>query len=184
MPNAARSRPKLALCGLLLVSIGLASRRPGLPEFVLDYAGDVLWGALFFVLCAGVWPRARVGRLWFGATLATELVEFGQLYRAPWIGALRGSRLGGLLLGHVFSWSDVVCVAFGTTLALASARPRARALTSPHAPRAAVRTPKNLDWGKRTRRASARRVAQTATPSARDRNLHGGCKRLHSKKGR
>ena len=121
MPKTHRSRVKLGLCSLLLVSGGLGSRRPGLPEFVLDYGGDVLWGALFFVLFAGVWPRARARWLWLAATLTSELCEFSQLYRAPWIEAPRRTRMGGLLLGHVFSWSDVACVALGATLALGAA---------------------------------------------------------------
>jgi hypothetical protein len=59
----------------------------------------------------------------------TELIELSQLYRAAWAEELRSTRLGGLLLGHVFSWSDVLCVALGAgLLALLDARKPLRSL--------------------------------------------------------
>ena len=46
-------------------------------------------------------------------------VEVSQLYQAPWINALRATRIGALALGQGFLWSDVVCYALGVTLAVA-----------------------------------------------------------------
>jgi hypothetical protein len=112
-----RHRSLLAVWLVVLVALGLGSRRPGMPEFCVLYVGDVLWGALFFVLAALVWPSARTVRLWVASTAVTELIELSQLYQAPWAQGLRATRLGGLLLGHAFSWSDVVCVALGAALA-------------------------------------------------------------------
>jgi hypothetical protein len=34
-------------------------------------------------------------------------VEFSQLYHAPWIDALRGYRLGTLVLGDTVGWGDL-----------------------------------------------------------------------------
>ena len=101
----------------VLVVLGLGSRRGGMPDFVVLYAGDVLWGAFFFTLGAFLWPRGTPVRLWLGAIVVTELIEASQAWRAPWLVALRATKLGGLLLGHEFLWSDVVCVAVGATLA-------------------------------------------------------------------
>lgn len=81
------------------------------------YVGDVLWGALFFGLAAFARPSAATLRLWVAATVTTEVIELSQLYQAPWAQAVRATRVGGLLLGHEFLWSDVVCVAVGTTAA-------------------------------------------------------------------
>jgi hypothetical protein len=36
-------------------------------------------------------------------------IELSQLYHAPGIEALRHTRLGGLVLGFGFLWSDLVC---------------------------------------------------------------------------
>jgi len=101
----------------LLVLLGWVSRRQAMPTFIVLYAGDVLWGSLFYVLFIWSLPRAASTWVWLMAVLTTELIEFSQRYRAPWIEAIRHTMLGGLLLGHVFLWSDVACVAIGATLA-------------------------------------------------------------------
>jgi hypothetical protein len=102
---------------VLLIVFGLGSRRMGgLPPWVTLYAGDVAWGALFFALFCLVWPKLGTARAWLAAVLTTEFIELSQLYRSPWLDALRATRGGGLLLGQVFVWSDVVCVALGATL--------------------------------------------------------------------
>ena len=88
-----------------------------MPAFVLLYVGDVLWGAMFFVLFACLRPRESTWRLWCWAVATTELIEFSQLYRAPLIERVRATPVGGLMLGHGFLWSDVLCVALGATTA-------------------------------------------------------------------
>jgi hypothetical protein len=112
-----RRRSLLAVWLVVLIALGLGSRRPDMAEFCVLYVGDVLWGALFFVLAALVRPSATTVRLWIASTAVTELIELSQLYRAPWAEGLRATRVGGLLLGHAFSWSDLVCVALGAAVA-------------------------------------------------------------------
>jgi hypothetical protein len=112
-----RCRTRLAAQLIALVALGLASRRPFLPEFCILYVGDVLWGALFLTLAAWLAPWAPTLRLWVCATATVELIELSQLYQAPWVQEVRATTLGGLLLGHSFLWSDVLCVALGTTAA-------------------------------------------------------------------
>ncbi len=41
-----------------------------------------------------------------------------QLYQAPWIQAIRHTKIGGLLLGFGFLWSDIICYFIGTLLSL------------------------------------------------------------------
>jgi hypothetical protein len=112
-----RSRAFGSLGLAVIIAAGLGSRRPGMPPVVVLYVGDVFWGAMFFVLGALAWPAARTRRLWLAAVLATELIELSQLYQAPWAVRVRDTRLGGLLFGHEFLWSDAVGVALGATLA-------------------------------------------------------------------
>src|SRR4051812_22352518 len=81
------------------------------------YVGDVLWGSLFYVLAACAAPRARSTWLWGASTTLVEAIELSQLYRAPGIDSVRATALGGLLLGHAFLWSDMLCVALGTSAA-------------------------------------------------------------------
>ncbi len=50
----------------------------------------------------------------YGLGVADELL---QLYHAPWIEAIRKTRIGGLALGFGFLWSDIICYAVGITVA-------------------------------------------------------------------
>ncbi|WP_426492311.1 DUF2809 domain-containing protein [Hymenobacter sp. 102] len=113
-----RSRAQYGLRALLTVLLGLASRRFGadLPGWVMLYAGDALWALLVFWLLRGAQPRWTLMR---AATLAVGIayaVEVSQRYHAPWLDALRGTTLGGLVLGHGFLWSDLLCYTFGIAL--------------------------------------------------------------------
>ena len=113
-----RNRSKVFVWLVALVAFGLGSRRlGGLPSWITLYAGDVAWGAFFFALFCAVWPTLTTTKAWLAALITTELIEVSELYRTPWLDTLRATRVGGLLLGHVFLWSDVVCVALGATLA-------------------------------------------------------------------
>lgn len=114
-----RSRTLYLLLAAATIVAGLASRRFGgvLPGFVAAYAGDVLWAAMVYLLVAAAWRRASVRRVATAAGTVALAVEAGQLYQAPWIDALRHTRMGGLVLGHGFLWSDLACYAVGIALA-------------------------------------------------------------------
>lgn len=110
------------VCGALLVltvALGLASRRFAdvLPDFLAEYAGDALWAAMVFWIAALVFPRAATVHLAAAAFGVALVVELSQLYHAPWIDVIRGTRLGALVLGYGFLWSDLVCYAAGAGLA-------------------------------------------------------------------
>jgi Protein of unknown function (DUF2809) len=116
-----RSRAGSLVLAATVVALGLASRRfrGELPALVGEYAGDVLWAAMVFLLISAGWPGASTRRVAAGAAVFALAVELGQLYHAPWIEAVRHTRLGGLVLGFGFLWSDLVCYAVGIALAVA-----------------------------------------------------------------
>ncbi len=116
-----RNRGVVALLVVLSVGLGLASRRyPGnLPPFVADYAGDTLWAATVFWCIALVRRRLGTGVVALSTLMFAFLVEFSQLYRAPWIDAVRGTPAGALALGSGFLWSDLVCHVAGVAVAAA-----------------------------------------------------------------
>lgn len=133
MRGVSRARPRalLALLVLATCALGLACRLPWAPRVVSLYCGDVLWGSLFFLLLAYAAPRQHTSRLGLAAIALTEAIELSQLYHSPAVDAVRSTRLGGLLLGHEFSWSDVLCVALGAGLvALLDAKLRDRIVTA------------------------------------------------------
>jgi hypothetical protein len=116
-----RSRPLYLALAAGTVALGLASRRfrSALPAFAGAYAGDVLWAAMVYLLIAAVWNRAPIRHVAAAAAIFSLAIELGQLYHAPWIDAVRDTRLGGLVLGFGFLWSDLVCYAAGIALAFA-----------------------------------------------------------------
>jgi hypothetical protein len=84
---------------------------------VANYGGDTIWAAMFLFLL----------RIFFGSISLWKLALFNyalgvadevlQLYQAPWINAIRHTRIGGLILGFGFLWSDIACYAIGTFIA-------------------------------------------------------------------
>jgi hypothetical protein len=102
------------------IAAGLGSRRFGshLPSLVAAYAGDILWGTMFMLILLLLAPRIATMRAALLALAITWGIELSQLYHAPWIDALRDTTPGGLLLGHGFLWSDIVCCAGGVLLGI------------------------------------------------------------------
>jgi hypothetical protein len=80
--------------------------------------GRYSWPAMVYLLAAALWHKASPKRITFGAVSVDLAVEVSQLYDADWINSVRGTRLGGLVLGHVFFWSDLGCYAARVALAV------------------------------------------------------------------
>jgi hypothetical protein len=116
-----RSRVLYLLLAIATIVAGLATRafRGVLPDAIGAYAGDVLWAAMVYLLTAAAWNRAPVQRVAAGAAIFSLAIELSQLYHAPWITAVRQTRMGGLVLGFGFLWSDLACYAAGIALAAA-----------------------------------------------------------------
>ena len=121
-PNPRRRPPVLRIVLIaVVVALGLGSRRfgPSLPGFVAAYAGDTLWAVVAFLGIGLIRPRASTARVALLAMAFSALIEISQLYHAPWIDSIRGTRLGGLVLGFGFVWSDLACYALGVGLGVA-----------------------------------------------------------------
>ena len=84
---------------------------------IVEYGGDIIWAGMFlfflriFFIKIELWKLALIN---YALGVADEV---SQLYQAPWILSIRQTKLGGLMLGHTFVWSDIVCYALGTLLA-------------------------------------------------------------------
>ena len=104
-------RFKYLLLTLGMIVLGLLSRKTDVCtiDFVKMYVGDVLWAAMVYFGCRFLFVR-------MSRSVSSYLVEISQLYHAPWIDAIRGTTLGGLVLGFSFSWSDLVCYTVGVLL--------------------------------------------------------------------
>ncbi|WHY88500.1 DUF2809 domain-containing protein [Neobacillus novalis] len=107
------------LAVLITILIGLASRKYGplLPEFVAQNAGDALWAMMVyfgfrFLLVRNSLPTA----IWL-SLLFSFSIEFSQLYQADWINQIRGTVLGGLILGKGFLTADLIRYTAGIIIA-------------------------------------------------------------------
>lgn len=112
-----------------VVAAGLWWRSPANPAspFFQKYGGDALWAWLIFLGFRCVLIRAPVLRVTSIALAFCFAIEFSQLYHAPWIDSIRGTRLGALILGNTFNAPDLIAYAAGVALGTiieASRRPR------------------------------------------------------------
>ena len=112
-----RQRWVLAILILLIVAGGLASRSfPGLtPAKLGKYPGDALWALAVFFAVAFVRPAISPRRLAVVALTISWLVEFSQIYQAPWIDAIRANFMGHLFLGSAFDAWDLCAYAAGVS---------------------------------------------------------------------
>ena len=113
--NVRRSRYTYAVLILVVIMLGLASRSysPPLPPAIKEYAGDGLWALATYLTLAFLFPRLPIRSVAAAAGLCSLAVEVSQLYHAPWIDDIRRMRVGGLVLGYGFLWSDLVCYGVG-----------------------------------------------------------------------
>ncbi|MBU1822052.1 MAG: DUF2809 domain-containing protein [Bacteroidetes bacterium] len=98
------------------IGLGLASRAGFIPQGIYPYLGDVLYALMIYFLIGFL--LRRVPSL-TAAALCVAIcysIELSQLYQAAWINEIRSTRLGGLMLGFGFLWSDLVCYLTGALI--------------------------------------------------------------------
>jgi glycopeptide antibiotics resistance protein len=100
------------------IALGLASRSSFIPELIYPYLGDVFYALMIFWIFGFLFPRMSSKKIALISILTCFLIEFSQLYHAEWIDAIRKTRLGGLILGFGFLWSDLVSYVVGGMIGL------------------------------------------------------------------
>ena len=110
-----RNRLVYVLLIILVMGLGLASRRWGymLPQFISKYSGDTLWAIMVFFMMGFIFNDKPVWIVASVAIIFSVSIEISQLYHGEFIDSIRGTRLGGLVLGFGFLWSDIVCYIVG-----------------------------------------------------------------------
>lgn len=113
--SAWRARWLYLLLVLLTIGLGLAHRHFAgrLPGPLRKEPGDALWAMMVFFGVAMLFPRWPTLRTAGAALLFSVMIEFTQLYHAPWIDTLRSYTLGHLILGSGFAWIDMAAYAVG-----------------------------------------------------------------------
>lgn len=114
-----RNRRMYFVLTLSAMMMGLLSRRiEGLPLMIEQYSGDTLWALMVFLGMAFVLYKKPTWGIGISAFVFAYGIELSQLYHAPWIDQIRGTTLGGLVLGYGFLWSDLVCYTVGIALGI------------------------------------------------------------------
>ena len=107
------------LC-LSIIAAGLALRGfglgLGLSAFTVKYGGSILWGAMVFFLIAIVASRSTRRSVVMIAAVIAVGVELFRLVHTPWLDNFRLTMAGALLLGRIFSPSDILAYAVGIAL--------------------------------------------------------------------
>lgn len=99
------------------LAITTRTHRDWFHPLVVEYGGDVIWAGMFLFLMRIFFSTMKLWKLallCYAMGVADELL---QLYHAPWIESIRQTRIGGLVLGFGFLWSDIISYAVGIILA-------------------------------------------------------------------
>lgn len=110
------SRRQFALmlaAACIALGLGIRANLLPLPPLLITYTPDVLWAMMVFALATFIAPHHSPPVVALAALGFALIMECSQLYQAEWINDLRATRAGGLLLGHGFLWSDIVCYGVG-----------------------------------------------------------------------
>ena len=119
--HASRRRLVALAATFATIALGLASRRwpDALPAAFGKYPGDALWALMVFFAWRAWRPRARTRDVALLAAATSAAVECAKLWQAPWLVGFRHTTLGHLLLGHVFSWQNLVAYGAGVIVGVA-----------------------------------------------------------------
>lgn len=103
------TRARYLAAALVVIAFGLLWRLPelGLPWSIAKYGGSILWGAMVFLIVAGLAIRWPLGRVALVAAAIAAGVELSQLIHVEPLDDVRRTAIGALLLGRTFSGWDV-----------------------------------------------------------------------------
>ncbi len=108
-----RNRKLYLILVITTIGVGLLSRTRFVPDVIYPYVGDYLYAVMVFFIMGFLFPTTNSQKVAITSVFICYLIEFLQLYQAEWITAVRSNKLGALVLGSGFLWSDVICYTFG-----------------------------------------------------------------------
>ena len=105
---------------IVTMILGLASRKYGslLPNFLREYSGDALWALMVYFGFSFVCIKLSISKRGVIALVFSFIIEISQIYQGVWINKIRTTTLGGLILGHGFLVSDLICYTVGINIGL------------------------------------------------------------------
>ncbi len=98
---------------LLFFSLFLRKMWVYLPNFLNIWIGDYGWALMLWFAFRTLFPSVAPLKAAIGLIAFSWSVELSQTLHTPWLDAFRSTRIGGLLIGHGFLWSDLLAYAAG-----------------------------------------------------------------------
>lgn len=111
-----------AACAVAIIALGLVVHRVDLRLYPVarDMLGDALWAAMVTCWLAALFAAMRRRHRALLALAICFGVEFSQMYRAPWLDAVRGTLPGHLVLGSGYDSRDLLAYFLGVAAATAA----------------------------------------------------------------
>jgi len=97
-----------------VIILGLLSRE--LSSCLPKWIGSILWGTMVFFIMGFIFRDKTTRNIGLIASIFSIGVEVAKLYHTPEIDGFRYTTIGGLLLGHVFSWNNILLYITGIAL--------------------------------------------------------------------
>jgi len=100
--------------------LALATRqhREWFHPLIAKYGGDVIWAGAFLFLLRMIFINTALWTLAVWCYVLGVLDEVTQLIHTAFTDKIRSTTIGRLMFGTGFLWSDILCYAIGTILAL------------------------------------------------------------------
>ena len=118
MSRTAGGRWRLAAALVAVTAAGFGAklyRGPG-EDWLNDSLAGLFYVVFWCLAAALAWPRAPAERIALAVLAATCALEVLQLWRPPWLQAVRATFPGAALLGTTFAASDFVYYAVGAAI--------------------------------------------------------------------
>lgn len=112
-----RKRIVYAIGIIITIFLGISSRSTVFPQWINLYLGDTLWAFNIFLMMGFILRNKKTTWIGILSLLFCYLIEISQLYHAVWIDNIRSTKLGGLIFGFGFLWSDILCYTTGIIIA-------------------------------------------------------------------
>ncbi|MBQ3357036.1 MAG: DUF2809 domain-containing protein [Oscillospiraceae bacterium] len=104
-----------ALVCLCVLALAVRRANGAAPSFFNTYFPDTAWTMAVYCGLGLLVDRSPLFNL-IASLLISYAVEISQLFHPAFLEALRATRIGGLILGYGFLWSDLLCYTVGALL--------------------------------------------------------------------
>ncbi|MCL2930298.1 MAG: DUF2809 domain-containing protein [Trichodesmium sp. MAG_R01] len=111
-------RKIILICLVFTVILGLLTKfyEGTFSEWLNNSFSSIFYEAFWILLVIFIRPQISTVRVIFFVFISTSFLEFLQLWKPPFLQAIRATLIGRLLLGNTFVWWDFLYYALGCTL--------------------------------------------------------------------